>query len=157
MPRHLRLGALVAVRLGVSHVHPAPAYAGPERWREAALARRYSETDNPLLPCIDPTQQRYELIRPLLLCPEHTATQRAQETGTHPDTVGRLKRQFAHQGMLGLVPDTLEVLPFWGRFLIYDGTMASKRWHDTPPWGIVWESASIPSPQGGHRCRATPV
>jgi hypothetical protein len=101
----------VAVRLGVSHVHPTPAYAGPERWREAALARRYSETDDPLLPYIDPTQQRYELIRPLLLCPEHTATQRAQETGTHPDTVGRLKRQFAQQGMLGLVPDTLEVLP----------------------------------------------
>src|SRR5205823_5509821 len=105
VPRHRRLGS------GWPHVHPAPAYAGPERWREAALARRYSETDNPLLPCIDPTQQRYELIRPLLLCPEHTATQRAQETGTHPDTVGRLKRQFAHQGMLGLVPDTLEVLP----------------------------------------------
>src|SRR5262249_7180910 len=101
----------MAVRLGVAHVHPAPAYAGPERRREAALARRYSETDNPLLPWIDPTQQRYELIRPLLLCPEHTATQRAQETGTHPDTVGRLKRQFAQQGMLGLVPDTLEVLP----------------------------------------------
>jgi hypothetical protein len=57
------------------------------------LARRYAETDDPLLPCIDPTQQRYELIRPLLLCPERTATQRAQETGTHPDTVGRLKRQ----------------------------------------------------------------
>jgi hypothetical protein len=103
VPRHRRLG--------VSHVHPAPAYAGPERWREAALARRYSETDDPLLPWIDPTQQRYELIRPLLLCPEHTATQRAQETGTHPDTVGRLKRQFAQQGMLGLVPDTLEVHP----------------------------------------------
>ena len=75
------------------------------------MARRYAETDDPLLPCIDPTQQRYDLIRPLLLCPERTATQRAQETGTHPDTVGRLKRQFAQQGMLGLVPDTLEVLP----------------------------------------------
>ena len=75
------------------------------------MARRYSETDDPLLPWIDPTQQRYELIRPLLLCPEHTATQRAQETGTHPDTVGRLKRQVAQQGMRGLVPDALEVHP----------------------------------------------
>src|SRR5262249_34284935 len=46
-----------------------------------------------------------------LLCPERTATQRAQETGTHPETVGRLKRRFDQQGMRGLVPDTLDVLP----------------------------------------------
>jgi transposase InsO family protein len=65
--------------------------------------------DNAQLPFLDPTQYRYELIRPLLLCPERTATQRAQETGTHPETVGRLKRRFAQQGMLGLVPETLDV------------------------------------------------
>jgi hypothetical protein len=47
----------------------------------------------------------------LLLDPARTATQRAQETGTHPETVGRLKRRFAQQGMLGLVPDTLDVRP----------------------------------------------
>ncbi|HSX78492.1 MAG TPA: helix-turn-helix domain-containing protein, partial [Candidatus Saccharimonadia bacterium] len=47
----------------------------------------------------------------MLLCPEQTATQRAQETGTHPETVGRLKRRFAQQGMLGLLPDTLDVHP----------------------------------------------
>jgi transposase len=46
---------------------------------------------------------------------------------------------------------------FWGRFLIHDGMTVSKRWQDTPPWGMVWELASIPSPQGGHRCLATPV
>ena len=92
-------------------MHPAPAHPGPGCCREAALARPDPETDAPLLPCIDPTQQRYELIRPLLLDPELTATQRAQETGTHPETVGRLKRRFAQQGMLGLVPDTLEVRP----------------------------------------------
>jgi hypothetical protein len=110
---HAACGAvsLAAARLGMSHVHPAPALAGPGRCREAALARPDPETDNPLLPCIDPTQQRYELIRPLLLCPERTATQRAQETGTHPETVGRLKRRFAQQGMLGLIPDTLDVRP----------------------------------------------
>jgi hypothetical protein len=67
--------------------------------------------DDPQLPFIDPTQYRYELIRPLLLFPEHTATQRAQETGTHPETVGRIKRRFEQQGMLGLVPDTLDVRP----------------------------------------------
>ena len=66
---------------------------------------------HPQLRFLDPTQYRYELIRPLLLCPERTATQRAQETGTHPETVGRLKRRFDQQGMLGLVPDTLDVLP----------------------------------------------
>jgi hypothetical protein len=56
--------------------------------------------DSPL-PFLDPTQYR----------PERTATQRAQETGTHPETVGRLKRRFAQQGMLGLGPDTLAVPP----------------------------------------------
>jgi integrase-like protein/Homeodomain-like domain-containing protein len=71
----------------------------------------HPDPDDPQLRLLDPTQYRYELIRPLLLCPERTATQRAQETGTHPDTVGRLKRRFTQQGMLGLVPDTLEVLP----------------------------------------------
>jgi hypothetical protein len=69
------------------------------------------DADDSQLPFLDPTQYRYELIRPLLLCPERTATQRAQETGTHPETVGRLKRRFAQQGMLGLVPDTLDVHP----------------------------------------------
>ena len=71
----------------------------------------HPDPDDPQLRLLDPTQYRYELIRPLLLCPERTATQRAQETGTHPDTVGRLKRRLTQQGMLGLVPDTLEVLP----------------------------------------------
>ena len=71
----------------------------------------HPDADDPQLPFHDPTQQRYELIRPLLLFQERTATQRAQETGTHPETVGRLKRRFEQQGMLGLVPDTLEVLP----------------------------------------------
>jgi len=73
--------------------------------------RSHPNPDDPQLRFLDPTQQRYELIRPLLLCPERTATQRAQETGTHPETVSRLKRRFDQQGMLGLVPDTLEVLP----------------------------------------------
>ena len=73
--------------------------------------RPYPDAADPQLPFLDPTQQRYELIRPLLLDPERTATQRAQETGTHPETVGRLKRRFAQQGMLGLVPDTLDIHP----------------------------------------------
>lgn len=73
--------------------------------------RSAPDADDAQLPFLDPTQYRYELIRPLLLCPEQTATQRAQETGTHPATVGRLKRRFAQQGMLGLVPGPLDVRP----------------------------------------------
>lgn len=56
-------------------------------------------------------QQRYELIRPLVIFGDRTAAQRAQETDTHPETVGRLKRRFEQHGMLGLFPDTFEVLP----------------------------------------------
>jgi hypothetical protein len=33
---------------------------------------------------------------------EGTATPRAQDTHTHPETVGTLKRRFEQQGMLGL-------------------------------------------------------
>jgi transposase InsO family protein len=69
------------------------------------------DADEPQLPFTDPTQYRYELMRPLVLFQDRTATQRAQETATHPDTVSTLKRRFEAQGMLGLVPATLEVVP----------------------------------------------
>jgi hypothetical protein len=51
----------------------------------------------------DPVQRRYEIIRPLLLdaC---TAAERAAHTHLHPDTLGKLKRRFEPQGMLGLFP-----------------------------------------------------
>jgi transposase/transposase InsO family protein len=70
-----------------------------------------SDTDEPQLPFDDPTQERYEIIRPVAVIGNRTATERAQETGMHPETIGRLKRRFEEQGMLGLLPDTLEVLP----------------------------------------------
>jgi hypothetical protein len=60
---------------------------------------------------VDQMQWRYEVIRPLLLFADRTATQRAQETETHPDTVRTLQRRFRQQGMLGLVPANLEVTP----------------------------------------------
>ena len=69
------------------------------------------DIDAPQLPFNDPTQHRYELIRPLVLFQDRTAIQRAQETDTHPETVGALKRRFEAQGMLGLLPDTLVVIP----------------------------------------------
>lgn len=73
--------------------------------------RPLSDADDPQLPFNDLMQSRYELIRPLVIGGDRTATQRAQETGTHPETVGRLKRRFTTQGMLGLLPDTVEVIP----------------------------------------------
>jgi hypothetical protein len=60
---------------------------------------------------VDQIQGRYEVIRPLVLFADRTATQRAQETATHPDTVRTLQRRFQRQGMLGLVPTTLNVTP----------------------------------------------
>jgi hypothetical protein len=59
----------------------------------------------------DQTQRRYEVIRPLLLFEDRTATQRAQETETHPDTVRTFLRRFRQQGMLGLLPDHVEMSP----------------------------------------------
>src|SRR5882672_1967235 len=79
--------------------------------REASAVARHADVDDPQLPLNDVMQQRYELIRPLVLFQDRTASQRAQETGTHPETVGALKRRFEQQGMLGLVPDTLDVRP----------------------------------------------
>jgi Integrase core domain/Homeodomain-like domain len=81
---------------------------------------QYSDVDDPQLPLHDVIQQRYELIRPLVLWQEQTASQRAQETDTHPDTVGRLKRRFDAQGMLGLLPETLQVLPVGRRRRVPD-------------------------------------
>jgi Winged helix-turn helix len=53
---------------------------------------------------MDPIQRRYEVIRPLVLCTEGTATQRAQDTDLHPDTVRRWLHDFRQHGMLGLFP-----------------------------------------------------
>jgi Winged helix-turn helix len=54
---------------------------------------------------------RDEVIRPLVLFADRTATQRVQETATHPDTVRTLQRRFHQQGMLGLIPAHLKVTP----------------------------------------------
>jgi transposase InsO family protein len=60
---------------------------------------------------LDHTQWRYEVIRPLVLFADRTAQQRAQETQTHPDTVRALQRRFRQQGMRGLLPADVEVVP----------------------------------------------
>ena len=91
----------------------------------------FSDADDPQLPFDDPTQQRYEVIRPVVVTGNRTATERAQETGMHPETVGRLKRRFEKQGMLGLIPDTVEVVPARRRRRVLRrggrGTAASQR------------------------------
>jgi transposase InsO family protein len=58
---------------------------------------------------VDPTQRRYEVIRPLVLFADRTAVQRARETQPHPDPVRKLQRRFQRQGMLGLLPSAVEV------------------------------------------------
>jgi hypothetical protein len=65
---------------------------------------------------MDQSPWRYGLIRPLVLFAEPPASpaairQRAQDTGTHPETVRTCTRRFAHQGMLGLVPQAVAVVP----------------------------------------------
>jgi transposase len=60
---------------------------------------------------VDQIQWRYGVIRPLVLLADCTATQRAQETHTHPETVRQFTRRFRQQGMLGLLPGDLEVVP----------------------------------------------
>jgi transposase InsO family protein len=59
----------------------------------------------------DPIQRRYEIIRPLVLWQDRTAIQRAEETRSHPETIGTLTRRFAQQGMLGLLPGYLHIGP----------------------------------------------
>ncbi len=58
---------------------------------------------------VDQIQWRYAVIRPLVLFADRTATQRAQETEIHPDTVRTLQRRFHQRGMLGLISEHLQV------------------------------------------------
>jgi len=58
---------------------------------------------------VDHVQWRYELIRPVVLLENRTATQRATETQTHPETVRHLARRFRQQGTLGLLPEHTEI------------------------------------------------
>jgi transposase InsO family protein len=61
------------------------------------------------LQLVDQTQWRYEVIRPIVLFADRTPRQRADETDTHPATVRTLTRRFQQQGMLGLLPENVEV------------------------------------------------
>jgi transposase InsO family protein len=60
---------------------------------------------------VDAIQQRYELIRPLVLLDEGTPAERAQATDTHPETVRNLLHQFQTQGMPGLALPESDVVP----------------------------------------------
>ena len=59
---------------------------------------------------VDRVQRRYEVIRPIVLIGDRTASQRAEETRLHPETVRNLTRRFRQQGMLGLFPEHTELI-----------------------------------------------
>jgi hypothetical protein len=61
------------------------------------------------LQLVDQTQWRYEVIRPIVLLADRTPRQRADETDTHPSTVRTLTRRFRQHGMVGLLPEDVEV------------------------------------------------
>lgn len=87
----------------------------------------FSDADDPRLPFDDPTQQRYEVIRPVVVTGDRTVRERAQETGMHPDTVSRLKRRFEQQGMLGLIPGAVDVVPARRRRRVSDEVVDELR------------------------------
>jgi transposase InsO family protein len=78
---------------------------------EGVLVEPTAEFAQLRLGFVDQTQWRYEVIRPLVLFADRTASQRAQETETHPDTVRTLQRRFRQQGMAGLLLADVEVVP----------------------------------------------
>jgi hypothetical protein len=59
---------------------------------------------------VEQTQRRDEVIRPLVRFADRTAAQRARETHPPPDPVRKRARRFRQQGMLGLLPDPVEVV-----------------------------------------------
>jgi hypothetical protein len=88
------------------HISPSPS-----RRVEGATVDPTAEFAQLQLSFVDQIQWRYEVIRPLVLLADRTATQRAQETHTHPETVRQFTRRFRRQGMLGLLPGDVEVVP----------------------------------------------
>ena len=49
---------------------------------------------------VDHIQWRYEVIRSIVLCDDRSATQRAAETHTHPETVRKLTRRAVSANLL---------------------------------------------------------
>jgi hypothetical protein len=94
--------------------------------REASAGGRRAAVDDPQLPLHDVRHQRDALLRPLVLWQERTARQRAQEIDTPPETVGALQRRFAAQGMRGLLPDTLQVIPVGRRRRVPDAVVEAR-------------------------------
>ena len=68
------------------------------------------------LPFVDQFHWRDELIRPVVLFEERPSTQqaltqRAHATAPHPATVRQFTRRFEPQGLLGLLPEAVEIVP----------------------------------------------
>ena len=113
-PRGLAPSSWARLR-GASQAVSSPGVSCRERYElpagESTLVEPMPDFAQLELRFVDQLQWRYELIRPLVLFEGGTAAQRAQETQTHPQTVRKLTRRFQQQGMLGLFPDNLEVIP----------------------------------------------
>jgi transposase len=88
---------------GVWYIHPTP---GPSIGGKGSHGPSDGVCPTPVGPR-GSNPRRYEVIRLLTLLADGTATQRAQDTHTHPDTVRRWLREFRQQGMLGLMPCTV--------------------------------------------------
>jgi hypothetical protein len=88
---------------------PAPRAYDKRAGREGAPVAPARDFAQLYLHFVEQLQWRYELIRPLVVLEEGTATQRAQDTHTHPDTVRTFVRRFRQPGMLGVLPDEVEV------------------------------------------------
>src|SRR5437870_1151175 len=61
--------------------------AHPHRGGRATQMEPLADFAQLQLHFVDHVQWRYEVIRPLVLCDDRTAAQRAVETHTHPETV----------------------------------------------------------------------
>ena len=91
---------------------------------------------------VDQTPWRYEVIRPLVLFADRTATQRAHETATHPETVRTLHRRFRQQGMVGLLPANVEVT----HINLNDDTVEGMRHKELPIFSVQYHPEAAPGP-----------
>jgi putative transposase len=87
------------------------AISPPLWWRQwGAVAVQTDDFAQLQLQFVDRIQWRYAVIRPMVLLTDRTPQERAHETQTHPATVRKLTRRFRQRGMLGLLPETIEVV-----------------------------------------------
>jgi len=75
----------------------------------------------------DPMQRRDASSRPWMLFHERPAIQRAEATQTHPETVGTLTRRCAPQGLRGLCPDSVDIVPAGSRPRVSNAVVQERK------------------------------